>query len=111
MASIRVFELVFTDTGEDKLWSHGITTVQAQSVLLGRVVVTRNRAGRTAPYVLIGHDEHGRCLTLPIVPTDQWGEEPWNDKGLVQTVAEEVRGRIQEELYTMLAERKSIWTG
>ena len=73
MASIRVFELVFTDTGEDKLWSHGITTVQAQSVLLGRVVVTRNRAGRTAPYVLIGHDEHGRCLTLPIVPTDQWG--------------------------------------
>ena len=74
MASIRVLELVFTDTGEDKLWSHGITTVQAQSVLLGRVVVTRNRAGRTAPYVLIGHDEHGRCLTLPIVPTDQWGD-------------------------------------
>jgi hypothetical protein len=42
-------------------------------VLLGRVVVTRNRAGRTAPFVLIGRDEHGRCLTLPIVPTDQWG--------------------------------------
>ena len=73
MARIRVLELVFTDTGEDKLWSHGITTDQAQSVLFGRVVVTRNRAGRTAPFVLIGHDEHGRCLTLPIVPTDQWG--------------------------------------
>jgi hypothetical protein len=29
----------------------------------------------------------------------------------VQTVAEEVRARIQEELYTMLAERKSVWLG
>ena len=36
---------------------------------------------------------------LEPIPTDQWGEEPWNDKGLVQTVAEEVRARIQEELY------------
>jgi hypothetical protein len=29
----------------------------------------------------------------------------------VQTVAEEVRARIQEELYEMLANRKSIWLG
>ena len=41
---------------------------------------------------------------LEPIPTDQWGEEPWDDKGLVQTVAEEVRARIQEELYEMLAE-------
>ena len=36
---------------------------------------------------------------------------PWDDKGLVQTVAEEVRARIQEELYEMLADRKSVWLG
>jgi 1-acyl-sn-glycerol-3-phosphate acyltransferase len=48
---------------------------------------------------------------LEPIPTDQWGEEPWNDTGLVQTVAEEVRARIQEELYAMLAERKSVWLG
>ena len=48
---------------------------------------------------------------LEPIPTDQWGEEPWNDKGLVQTVAEEVRGRIQEELYEMLANRRSVWLG
>ena len=29
----------------------------------------------------------------------------------MQTVAEEVRARIQEELYAMLAERKSVWLG
>jgi 1-acyl-sn-glycerol-3-phosphate acyltransferase len=48
---------------------------------------------------------------LEPIPTDQWGDEPWNDTGLVQTVAEEVRARIQEELYDMLAERKSVWLG
>lgn len=52
-----------------------------------------------------------RIRFLEPIPTDQWGDEPWNDKGLVQTVAEEVRARIQEELYTMLAERKSVWLG
>ena len=48
---------------------------------------------------------------LDPIPTDQWGEEPWLDAGLVQTIAEDVRGRIQEELYDMIARRRSIWLG
>jgi 1-acyl-sn-glycerol-3-phosphate acyltransferase len=48
---------------------------------------------------------------LEPIPTDQWGDEPFNDRGLVQTVAEEVRARIQEELYEMLATRRSVWLG
>jgi 1-acyl-sn-glycerol-3-phosphate acyltransferase len=48
---------------------------------------------------------------LEPIRTDQWGDEPWDDKGLVQTVAEEVRARIQEELYAMLAGRGSVWLG
>jgi 1-acyl-sn-glycerol-3-phosphate acyltransferase len=52
-----------------------------------------------------------RIRFLEPIPTDQWGDEPWNDKGLVQTVAEEVRARIQEELYEMLAGRRSVWLG
>jgi 1-acyl-sn-glycerol-3-phosphate acyltransferase len=48
---------------------------------------------------------------LEPIPTDQWGEEPWNDKHLVQTVAEDIRGRIQEELFEMLAGRRSVWLG
>ncbi len=43
---------------------------------------------------------------LEPIPTDQWGDEPWEDTGLVQTVAEEVRARIQEELYEMLADAR-----
>ena len=48
---------------------------------------------------------------LEPIPTDQWGEEPWDDKGLVQTVAEEVRARIQEELYEIARQRRSVWLG
>ena len=48
---------------------------------------------------------------LEPIATDQWGPEPWTDRGLVQTVAEEVRGRIQEELIDMLAHRRSVWFG
>jgi len=52
-----------------------------------------------------------RIRFLEPIPTDALGDEPWNDKGLVQTVADEVRGRIQAELHDMLAERDSVWLG
>jgi 1-acyl-sn-glycerol-3-phosphate acyltransferase len=50
---------------------------------------------------------------LPPVLTHDLGEgdEPWEDKGLVQTVAHEVRTRIQENLLDMLGQRRSVWFG
>jgi 1-acyl-sn-glycerol-3-phosphate acyltransferase len=33
------------------------------------------------------------------------------DKSLVQTVAQDIRGRIQENLWDMVSERKSVWFG
>jgi hypothetical protein len=33
------------------------------------------------------------------------------DKALVQTVAHDIRARIQENLWDMLAQRKSVWFG
>ena len=56
-----------------KLLSHGITFDQVQAVPFGRTVITRNRASRAAPYLLIGRDGQGRCLTIPIVPTEVSG--------------------------------------
>ena len=52
-----------------------------------------------------------RIRFLEPIPTDQWGAEPWDDKGLVQNVADEIRGRIQDELHDMLAKRTSVWFG
>ena len=38
------------------------------------------------------------------------GDSP-DDKALVQTVSQEVRARVQENLWDMLAQRKSVWFG
>jgi hypothetical protein len=35
----------------------------------------------------------------------------WEDKALVQTVAHEIRVRIQENVLDMLKTRKSVWFG
>src|SRR5919199_1192562 len=52
-----------------------------------------------------------RLRFLEPIPTNQWGAEPWLDKGLVQTVAAEVRARIQDELIDLVATRRSVWFG
>jgi len=48
---------------------------------------------------------------LPPVRTDDMGERPWEDKGLVQTVAHDIRATIQDELFAMVGERDSVWFG
>ncbi len=48
---------------------------------------------------------------LEPIPTDQWGPEPYKDRGLVQSVADDIRARIQDELYDMVAKRTSVWFG
>jgi 1-acyl-sn-glycerol-3-phosphate acyltransferase len=47
----------------------------------------------------------------PIDTAELGGAEAAEDKALVQTLAQEVRARIQENLYEMLAKRKSVWLG
>jgi hypothetical protein len=68
-----VAELFIPDPTIDKLWSHGIVPEQVHAVLARERVIVRNRSGRAAPFVLLGFDEQGRCLAIPIAPThDRW---------------------------------------
>lgn len=48
---------------------------------------------------------------LPPIPTDDLGDEPWEDKALVQTIAHDVRATIQDELLDMVGNRRSVWFG
>ena len=47
----------------------------------------------------------------PIDTVELGGAEAAEDKALVQTLAQEIRARIQESLHEMLAGRKSVWLG
>jgi hypothetical protein len=48
---------------------------------------------------------------LPPVPTDAMGDRPWEDKALVQTIANDIRYTIQEALFDMVGKRRSVWLG
>ena len=52
-----------------------------------------------------------RIRFLEPVRTDAMGSEPWEDKGLVQTVAQDIRATIQDSLVDMVGERRSVWLG
>jgi 1-acyl-sn-glycerol-3-phosphate acyltransferase len=47
----------------------------------------------------------------PIDTVALGGREATQDKALVQTVAQEIRARIQENLHEMVGQRKSVWFG
>ena len=48
---------------------------------------------------------------LEPIDTTRMGSEPADDKSLVQSVSQEVRARIQENLHDMVGKRKSVWMG
>jgi 1-acyl-sn-glycerol-3-phosphate acyltransferase len=48
---------------------------------------------------------------LEPVATDRWGPEPWQDEALVETVAYDIRRRIQENLDEIVGARQSVWFG
>jgi 1-acyl-sn-glycerol-3-phosphate acyltransferase len=48
---------------------------------------------------------------LPPVRTDRMGDAPWEDRGLVQTMSDEIRATIQDELLDMVGRRRSVWLG
>ena len=47
----------------------------------------------------------------PMDTVELGGPDAAEDKALVQTVAQEIRARIQEGLHEMLGKRKSVWLG
>ncbi len=52
-----------------------------------------------------------RIRFLEPIDTAELGADPESDKALVQTLSQEVRARIQENVHEMVAARKSVWFG
>lgn len=73
MPKVTIRRFSIGDRAEEKFWSHGLTRRQVEEVLMNRFVVTINRKDRVAGHLAIGRDNNGRCLTIPVVPTDDPG--------------------------------------
>ena len=52
-----------------------------------------------------------RIRFLEPIPTNELGSRAHEDRGLVQTIAQDIRARIQEELFDMVGKRESVWFG
>jgi hypothetical protein len=71
MVRITVARLSIPFHVADHIWErHHIDTEQVRSLNKRRYVVTRNHRRAATPYLLIGEDEQGRCITVPVAPTD-----------------------------------------
>ena len=70
MPKVTIRRFSISDRAEEKFWSHGLTRRHVEEVLMNRFAVTINRKDRAAGHLAIGRDNNGRCLTIPVVPTD-----------------------------------------
>jgi hypothetical protein len=66
----QAVDFIFTERTIEKLQAHGVTVQQLREVLANRNVLKRNRKQRAASHMLIGFDDHDRCLAIPVAPTD-----------------------------------------
>lgn len=70
MARIEIVDFQITLEIAAHMWEHRVDIDHLYALIAGDYVVRRNRKHRAAPYLLIGEDNQGRCLAVPIVPTE-----------------------------------------
>lgn len=65
----RIADFMFDDENIDKMWEHGVRPRQVRQVLDNRPAVAVNRKGRRGLWMVIGRDNGGACITIPVEPT------------------------------------------
>jgi uncharacterized DUF497 family protein len=68
--TVSVDDFLFDDDNAEKFARHGLAERQVRQVLKNspRLIIP-NRQGRRADYLIIGRDNGGQCITIPIEPT------------------------------------------
>ena len=69
MSSSEIYEFAFDDINIEEVDRHGIRWEQVDQVLDNQFVTQRNRRQRRATYLVIGIDNGGRYISVPIEPT------------------------------------------
>ena len=75
MSSLRIEAFLVDDANEEKFAGHGLSVRQVLQVLDDVHMILRNRRRRRGLYLIIGHDNGGACIAVPVTPTHQ--EDLW----------------------------------
>jgi hypothetical protein len=70
MARREVAHFDMSDRALAKAAAHGISERQLYAVLDNGPYVLRNRRDRAAQFIVLGWDDGGRCLAIPVLPTN-----------------------------------------
>jgi hypothetical protein len=66
---------VYDDENEDKFAGHGLSQHRVDQVLGNEHVILPNRRGRRGQFLVVGQDDGGSCIAIPIEETylpDVW---------------------------------------
>lgn len=69
MSSPHIESFLFDDENEEKIMSHGLSAYRVMQVLGNIHVVFPNRKGRRGMYLIIGRDNGGFCISIPVERT------------------------------------------
>ena len=69
MSSPLIYGFHFTDDCLDKLTAHGLRDWQVEQILGNEHVIVPNRKRRRAQYLVIGYNDGGTCITVPVERT------------------------------------------
>jgi len=65
----EVADLLFDEENEEEMAAHGLTPRRVMQVLENDHLVVPNRRERRAQYLIVGRDNGGASITVPIEPT------------------------------------------
>lgn len=71
----RVLGFFFDDENYQKFAAHQLTDIEIEEVLENEHLIVPNRKGRSGLFLVIGRDNGGRCIAVPIEATpypDVW---------------------------------------
>ncbi len=71
MSRPRFEASLIDDENEEKITSHNLSVRQVMQVLDNVHIVLRNRKRRRGLYLVIGMDNGGACVAVPVEPTNQ----------------------------------------
>ena len=75
MSSPAIADFLFDEENEEKFAAHGVSALQVLQLLENNHMVVPNRQGRRGIFLVVGRDNSGSCIAVPVEPThvlDLW---------------------------------------